>query len=95
MRMYNILTGSGFGKAVGGSWTMAMLTIPILFFINVFANKFLEDSGLDWNNLFSYIGNGLGFFILISFTGQPRLALVGGIVGMALGGYFGGKFYAN
>lgn len=88
--MYNIMTGEGFDTAFMGNWSMAMFMIPVLFFLTVFVNKFMEDYG--WNRLFSFIGVTIGYLVLVSIFGDYRLAFAGGVVGLILGGYFGQFF---
>ena len=88
--VYNILTGGGFDKAVFGGWSLAMLVIPVLFFIVVFANRFLED--YSWNRLGAFVMAFVGYIIPITFTGAPKWGLAGGIIGMILGGFVIGMF---
>lgn len=83
--MYNLLTGGGFDKSAFGTWSMAMLMVPIIFFICVFANKYLED--YEWNKLGAFLGAFIVYLILISITGAAKWGLAGGIVGMIIGGF--------
>lgn len=91
--VYNILTGAGFDKSAFGSWSLAMLVIPVLFFVVVFANKYLED--YNWNKLGAFVVAFLGYLVLITLTGAAKWGLAGGIIGMIAGGFVIGLFYGE
>ena len=87
--MYNIMSGVGFeGKQM--QWSMCWFAAPLLFFICVFANKYLPEFGVQWNSVFAFIGTFTGFLIAVTLSGLPGPALIAGIIGMGLGGYLGG-----
>ena len=76
-----------------GSWSMAMFMIPILFFIQVFASKFLEDYG--FNRLGGWIGVTVGYLVMISIFGDYRLAFAVGVAGLFAGGLVLGQFFGS
>lgn len=95
--MYNILSGEGFDTSVMGQWSMAMLVVPILFFVVIFAGRFFEDQ---YNKGFGFIGAYVLYLVVVTLTGSPGLSMIAGIVGAGIGGFvlgnmFGGDSYGG
>lgn len=95
--MYNILSGAGFDKAAFGEWSMAMLVIPILFFVVIFMGRFFEDQ---FNKGWGFIGTYVAYLIVITFTGSPAFSMLAGLIGAGVGGFvlgnmLGGENYGG
>jgi hypothetical protein len=68
---------------------MAWIGVVILFFLVVFARRYLgEEAGIPFSFIGSIIGAFGGYIILLTFTCSYKIALVGGIVGIAILGIF-------
>lgn len=89
MRIYNIMTGTGFDTAVFGNWSMAWLGLAITFFIILFANKWIAEF-VEWNSLIAFFGGILLYLIVITLTGVAAWSIAGGVVGLLAGGIVGG-----
>jgi len=83
------MTCSGLGTSFLGGCSMAWIGVVILFFLVVFARRYLgEEAGIPFSFIGSIIGAFGGYIILLTFTCSYKIALVGGIVGIAILGIF-------
>lgn len=98
--MYNILSCTGFREAGGfvasAACAKGRIGIVILFFIIAVMRRWGgEEIGLD----FSFIGSlvcGLGgYLILISLTGNIKIAFALGLLFAAVGGYGAGMIFGG
>jgi hypothetical protein len=93
----NILSCNNFGKEIFGGCSMAYVGLVIIFFIIVFARKYLgEEAGVPFSFPGALLGGFGGYVLVITFTCSYKLALVGGIggfivLGIILSGIFGGE----
>lgn len=90
----NIMSGVGFnqGSAVFGPWSVAWLGVAIVFFIALFANRWLPEFGINWNGIGAFAGGLIGYFTFVTLTCEARWAMLAGIVGVVVGGYILGLF---
>jgi len=91
--MYNLFTGSGFDTGFMGEWSLAWLSLVILFFIIAIANKWITEFGYGFNALMAYAVSFIGFFIVISITGSTKWSFLTGIIGVIVGGFLVGYFW--
>jgi len=95
--MYNMMTcsGPGWSMSVLGDCSLAWISFAIVLFLAMIVRRQCVDgflAGTDFNLIGSFVG-GLGLnVLLIALTGSARWALLGGIAGMAVGGYVLGLF---
>ena len=96
---YNLLSCKGFETAdsIGisfGPCAQAKLGLVIIFFINALVRKWGgEEAGIDYSFAGGLIGGLFSYFIIISFIGIFKIALVIGLIGMLVGGYGGGAIF--
>ena len=101
LKFYNILSCKGFETADSlglsfGPCAQAKLGMVILFFITAIVRKWGgEEIGLDFSFAGGLIGGLLSYFIVISIFGSFNIALIVGLIGMALGGYCGGMIFGE
>ena len=93
--MYNMMT------CVGGDWTFSVLggcslawfSLAIIFFLALICRRQCEDgilTGTGFNIIGAFIG-GLGVnVVLTTLTGSARWSLLGGLAGIAIGGFIVG-----
>ena len=101
LKIYNILSCKGFetAESIGisfGPCAQVKMGFVLLFFINAFVRKWGgEEAGVNYSFWGGLIG-GLGsYFILISFLGSFKIALIIGVVAMLIGGYLGGSIWGE
>jgi len=93
----NIMTCSGMGTSLMGGCGFAWLTFVFLFFIIIFAKKYLgEEAGVPFSFPGALIGGFGADVLIITFTCSYKWGLVGGIAGVILLGIvfsnlFGGE----
>ena len=81
----NIFSCSGFGKEILGGCSLAWMAPVLIFFIIVFARKYLgEDAGVPFSFPGALLGGFGGYFIIVTFTCSYKLALVGGLAGIVV-----------
>lgn len=86
----NMMTGSGFDTSLLGAFAMAWLATVIIFFAIMFARKYLgEEMGIPFSNVGAFIGGYLIYLGTITFTCSPKWSLLAGLLGAAVGAYFG------
>lgn len=101
LKFYNLLSCKGFevSEKIGlsfGACAQAKIGLILIFFINAIVRKWGgEEVGLDYSFLGGIIGGIGSYFIVISFLGSFKIALVVGLVFMALGGYLGGSLFGD
>lgn len=89
MPLCNIMTCAGFSKSILGGCSMAWIAPVIIFFLIVFARKYLgEEAGVPFSMIGACIG-GFGVYLaIITFSCSYKFALVGGLVGAIIFGIF-------
>ena len=98
---YNLLTCSGWetkvASYIGSSDCIkARLGIVLLFFILAIARKWAgEEMGLDFNFLFALFLSLVPYFLIITFFGSFKIALIVGLLGGFVGGYLGGMIFGG
>lgn len=101
LKFYNILSCKGFETAdsIGisfGPCAQAKIGIVLIFFINAFVRKWGgEEAGMDYSFLGGLIGGMGSYFLVISLLGSFKIAILVGLVVMALGGYLGGGLFGG
>ena len=95
--MYNIMDCSGFekfGKGIMGdsacntTWSGDLLVLAVIFFLPFLIRKQCSDgvlAGTGFNHWVGLIAGLGGAILLITLTGQPKWALLGGLGGVACG----------
>lgn len=93
----NLFTGVGFADlSILGAFSMAWLGLVMLFFINVFARKWLaEEFDLPYNIIGGYIGAFLPYIIAVTITCSPKWALAAGLIGWLVGSFGSGFFFPD
>jgi len=100
-QLYNILSCQGFEEAesIGltfGLCAQAKLLGVVLFFINAFVRKWLgEEMGMEYSFWGGLGGSLLAYLVLISIIGNPLISFIAGLIGMVLGGFFGGQIFGG
>lgn len=100
-QLYNILSCKGFEESEGiglsfGLCAQAKLLGVVLFFINAFVRKWIgEEMGIEYSFWLGLAGSLLAYIILISITGNLMISFIAGLVGMAIGGFFGGQIFGG
>ena len=90
------MTCGGFSTEFFGGCSMAWIGIVILFFIIIFARKYLgEEAGVPFSFPGALLGGFGGYIVILSFSCSYKFALVGGIggiivLGIVLSGVFEG-----
>jgi len=95
MNTCNIMTGAGFDLEIMGGFSMAWLAMVLLFFIVVFAAKWLKEGGVPFNDLGAWAGAYLPYVIVITLTCSFKWALAAGIVGFVVGAFFMGTILGD
>ena len=92
----NILSCGGFGKEIFGGCSLAWIGMVILFFLIVFARKYIgEEAGVPFSFPGALFGGFGGYILIATFTCSYKFALLGGIggivvLGIVLSSLFGG-----
>jgi hypothetical protein len=77
----------GFTKSIMGGCSISWLCLVIIFFIIVFARKYLgEEAGVPFSMIGACLGGFGAYLLIITFTCSYKLALVGGIAGIIVFG---------
>lgn len=95
MAFCNIMTGSGFDVSMFGGLSMAWLGACLLFFVVVFAHKYLggDGAGLPFSRIGAFIGAYLPYLVVVTITCSYKFALGAGILGAGIVGIaFAGLF---
>jgi hypothetical protein len=89
----NIMSGNGFDLGFMGGLGMAWLGMVIIFFLIVFARKWLgEEFGMEFNTIGAFAGGYVPYLIIVTLVCSYKWALAGGIVGFLVGGFLLGQF---
>ena len=91
----NLMTGAGFNLDIMGGFSVAWLAMVLLFFIIVFARKWLGESGVPFNDIGAWVGGYLPYILIVTFTCSAKWALAGGIVGFVVGAFFAGTLFGD
>lgn len=92
MAVCNIMTGAGFDTSFLGPYGMAWLGMVVLFFIIVFARKYLgEEMGMPFNAVGAFAGGYIAYLITVTFTCSFKWALAAGLGGFVIGAFFLGS----
>jgi len=93
----NIMSCQGLGTSILGGCSMAWIGLVIIFFIIIFARKYLgEEAGVPFSFPGALLGGFGGYVALITFTCSYKIALAGGlagivVLGILLSNVFGGE----
>lgn len=87
---YNFLTCSGFDSSFFGDCGMVYLVIALLVYLGLIARKWIGEF-VEFNLIFAYILAFVPYLLIITFTGSVKWSLLVAIVGMFIGGFFGGQ----
>lgn len=89
MATCNIMTGAGFDTSFLGQYGQAWLVVVLLFFIVVFARKWIgEAMNLNFSTVGGFVGAYLPYLIVITLFCSVKFALLAGIAGMVVGAFF-------
>lgn len=92
--LHNMMSARGFDGGMSGEFFMAWIGLAILVLIGMFAKKWLGEEeivGIPYN----WIGSLLGvvvYILIVTVSGSAKIALVGGLIGAAVGGFGGATF---
>jgi hypothetical protein len=89
-----MMTGAGFDMGFMGEFGMAWLGLVLLFFIIVFARKWIgEEMGIGFNTIAAFIGAYVPYLIVVSAFCSYKWAFAAGIIGFAVGGFLVGQLF--
>ena len=101
LKFYNLLSCKGFeaAESIGisfGPCAQAKIGLILIFFVNALVRKWGgEEMDIDYSFIGGLVG-GLGsYFLIITLIGSFKIALIIGLVVMALGGYLGGSIFGG
>ena len=100
-QLYNIMSCKGFQESEGigltfGLCAKAKILAVVLFFINAFIRKWLgEEMGMEYSFWGGFGGSLLAYIIVVSLTGNIMISFIAGLIGMAIGGFFGGQIFGG
>jgi len=98
MTIYNLMTMENFGSGFQPTWIGCWLALVIVVYLGFILRRQCADGFLAGTN-YNVIGAlvvGLALAVLLAtFTGNPIWALLGGIGGLALGGFVVGMFFPS
>jgi hypothetical protein len=79
----NIMTCGNLGKEILSGCSMAWIGLVIIFFLIVFARRYLgEEAGVPFSMIGACIGGFGAYLAVITFTCSYKFALAGGIGGV-------------
>jgi positive regulator of sigma E activity len=88
------MTCGGFTKGILQGCSMAWIAPVIIFFLIIFARKYLgEEAGVPFSMIGACLGGFGAYLIIITFTCSYKLALVGGLAGVVVLGIFLSSFF--
>lgn len=89
--VFNMMTCSGFSTGIMGGCSVAWLILALLVFLTLIANRQINDwTEVEFSMPGGMVGAILPYFIVVLVTGNYKIGLAVGLIGMLLGGYFGG-----
>jgi len=82
------MTGGGFNTEIFGGLSFAWLGACLLFFVIVFARKYLggDGLGLPFSAIGAFLGGFLAYIIVVTITCSYKFALGAGILGAGVVG---------
>lgn len=88
LKIYSMMSTAGFG-GMSKAWIMSWIGMLFIVVLIMLGKKWLgeeEAAGYPFNWLGSCFGV-VTYFFAVSFTGSPKIALIVGLVGYAVGGF--------
>ena len=100
MGIYNILSCKGWEVGTSyiqaGGCMKARLGLVFLFFVIAIIRKWGgEEVGLEYSFLFGLILGLVPYFLVVTFTGSFKIAMVVGLAGAIIGGYLLGSIFGG
>jgi len=95
MNTCNLMTGAGFNLEIMGGFSMAWLAMVLLFFIVIFARKWLSEAGVPFNTIGAWAGAYVPYVIVITITCSAKWSLAAGIIGFVVGAFFAGTLFGD
>jgi len=89
------MTCTGFSNKLMGGCSIAWLIFGLLIIVGMVANRQFNDFGVEWNQWGGYVGAIVPYMIAVAVSGNYKIGLVLGILGMLAGGYFGGRLFGG
>jgi hypothetical protein len=90
MTIYNLMTMEGFGTGFQISWIASWIGLLVIVYLPFVLRKQCSDgilAGTNYNHIAALILGIIANVLIATFTGQPAWSLLGGIAGIALGGF--------
>jgi hypothetical protein len=93
MTTYNLMTMAGFtepGSSFSITWIASWIGLLVTFYLAFILRKQCSDgflAGTNYNWIAALIIGLVANIIIVTFSGQPAWALLGGVGGIALGGF--------
>jgi hypothetical protein len=96
--MYNIMTCEGWegGMSFLGACSMAWIVLVIILGAAAILRRQCDDgflTGTGYNFIGALVGGLGGAIIIITIFGSVKIALVVGLIGLAVGGFLGGQIF--
>lgn len=90
------MTGGGFDTSFFGPYAMAWLAMVVLFFIVVFARKWVGEAfDMPFSTIGAFVGAYVPYLVVVTVTCAPKWALLSGIVGFIIGAFFLGSLFGD
>ena len=90
MQLCNPLSCSGLGFSLLGPCSMVWIAAVIVFFVIILTRKWIFESlNMPFSTIGSFVLGYLAFIVAVVFSCSHKIALVAGIAGAFIGGYFG------
>lgn len=88
----NIMTCHGFTTGILAGCSFAWIAPVMIFFLVAFARKYIgEEGGIPFSFIGAIIGGMGAYLLIITFTCSYKFALIAGIIGAGLAGFFIGN----
>lgn len=96
MGLCNIMTGAGFDTSFLGGLSMAWFGMVLIFFIIVFARKWLgEEAGMSFSIIGAFSLGYLSYIITVSLSCSYKIALIVGLICAGVGAYVVGPMLGD
>lgn len=91
------MTGSGFDTSIFGGLSMAWLGLVMLFFVFIFARKYLgsDGVGLPFSTIGALIGAYLPYLVVVTVSCSYKFALGAGLIGLGVVGIALANFFPD